>query len=517
MRIAAVDLGSNSFHLLVVDARPDGTFVPLVREKEMLRLGDVVAEHGRITDDAADAAVEVLRRFRSLADGAGADEYVACATSALREAEDDSGLIDRLSLETGLPVRVISGREEARLIFGAVRASVLLDPAPAVCLDLGGGSLEVSVGDVGGLLWSTSLKLGVARLTAELVRRDPPSKGDLDRLHARVVEELGPVAAELADLRPRMLVGTSGTLCDLARMAVALREGTAPASVHQETVTRAELEAVRDQVVERATDQRRRLPGLDSRRADQAPAGVVVALAALDLFDLDAMTVGEWALREGMVLDAIGHHDPADWGDDPRVIRRASVLDLCRRCNWPEGHSGQVAKLACELFDCLLPEHRLSPVDRELLELGALLHDIGVHVSREGHHKHTAYLIEHGRLRGFSPEEVRVLTCLGRYHRNGEPKDSFPAFAALPEDRRDAVTVLVSLLRVADGLDCGSTAAVDSIDVELDDDEATLRVEGPGDIDLELWGARRKKGMLERMLGRTLHVVAADRPAVCHG
>ena len=175
MRIAAIDLGTNSFHLLAVDAHPDGTFVPLVREKEMLRLGDAVSRDGRISDRLMEEAVAAVRRFGAMAAGVGCEEVVACATSAVREADNGSELVDRIAAETGVTPRVISGRDEARLIFAAVRASVLLDPGPALCFDLGGGSLEIMVGDRAGLLWSTSLKLGVARLTAELVESDPLS------------------------------------------------------------------------------------------------------------------------------------------------------------------------------------------------------------------------------------------------------------------------------------------------------------------------------------------------------
>ena len=182
VRIAALDLGSNSFHLLVADAHPDGTFEPLVRDKEMLRLGSVVASTGEIGAAAAASAVEVVRRFRALAESLEADEIVACATAALRDARDSAAVVDRIEAETGVKVRVISGREEARLIFGAVRASVVIEPGPALALDLGGGSLELMVGDAQGLSWATSLKLGVGRLTADLVRGDPPTGGDRRRV-----------------------------------------------------------------------------------------------------------------------------------------------------------------------------------------------------------------------------------------------------------------------------------------------------------------------------------------------
>jgi exopolyphosphatase/guanosine-5'-triphosphate,3'-diphosphate pyrophosphatase len=337
VRIAAADLGSNSFHLLVVQAHADGSFDTLVREKEFLRLGDVVARTGRITDEAATAAVDCMRRFRQVCDNLGVDELVAYGTAALREAEGSAALVDRIREEVGVAVRVIGGRDEARLVFSAVRASIVLDPSPAVCLDLGGGSLEVAVGDAGGLLWSDSVRLGVARLTAELVRDDPPSVDDIARVRARVEAELGPIAREIADLAPRMLVGTSGTLCDLARMA-ALRSGADPTalagSVNQLTVSREQLDVVIAKLLSLPSAKRAEMPGLEARRSDLVPAGAVLLSTAMDLFGIEQLTVGEWALREGMVLEAIARHDPVDWRDDPRAMLQASVLSLCRRCAW---------------------------------------------------------------------------------------------------------------------------------------------------------------------------------------
>ncbi len=509
MRIAAMDLGSNSFHLLVVEARPDGTFDPLVREKEMLRLGDAVARTGRIGDDRAGRALEVLHRFDALAESLGVDERVALATSALREAENGAELVDRIEAEVGCSVEVISGAREARLIFGAVRASVLIDPGPALALDLGGGSLEVMVGDRAQLCLAESLKLGVARLTADLVHDDPLSAADLGRLRGRVERDLAPLAGEVARLGPRMLVGSSGTLCALARMAVAQRSGEVPSSVNQLTVALSDLGEVHQRLVSLPAAERQRLPGLESRRVDLAPTGSVVLMSIMDMFGFDRLTTSEWALREGIVIEAIGAHDPADWTDDARGMRRASVLDLCRRCGWQESHATQVARLAIDLFDQTLPLHGLGPDDRELLDYGALLHDIGEHVSVEGHERHTAYLIENGRLRGFSPEEINLLACLGRFHRRGSPKVSFDAFASLNGKGRDRAVRLVALLRVADALDRSHAGSVEGIDVELLADQVRLRALCHGDIELERWGLRRKRGLFEEVFGRRLEVSAA--------
>ncbi len=509
MRLAALDMGSNSFHLLVVQVREDGGFLPLTREKEMLRLGDVVTRHGYVTPEAEDRAVAAVRRLCGLADAAGAEELVVCATSAIREAANSGEVVDRIREETGVRARVIGGLEEARLIFRAVQASILIDPGPALALDLGGGSLEVMVGDARALHWARSAKLGVARLTAELVRHDPASTGDRKRLEKRVDEVLEPLAGEVAAFAPRMVVGTSGTFCTLARMIEARRSGTLPTSVNQLTVTRAEIDALADELASSSVAARRRLPGLDERRADLILAGAVIAQGALRTFAGEGLTVGDWALREGMVLDAIDRHDPTEFSGDPRAIRRASVLSLCRRCGWDEVHSSQVARLALQLFDGTAGLHRLGGADRELLEYGALLHDIGEHVSPEGHHKHTAYLIEHGRLRGFEPAEVAVLATLGRYHLRGDPKAVFEPFGRLDTDRQRQVRVLVGLLRVADGLDRSHAATVGDLDVMAGRPSIRIVVGAHGDPELEVWGARRKLDLLERALGRPVMVDAA--------
>src|SRR6476646_1221772 len=189
MRIAALDLGSNSFHLLVADVHLDGTFT-------------AVARHGRIPGPTADRAIAAVSRLRQLADALGAREVIAKATSAIRTAANGSELVDRIEAESGVEVEVINGIEEARLVFAAVRASVVLEPAPALCIDVGGGSVEIMIGDASGLRWATSLPLGVGRLTAELVRHDPPMKTDRTALEERVRAVLAPLVDEVRTRAP---------------------------------------------------------------------------------------------------------------------------------------------------------------------------------------------------------------------------------------------------------------------------------------------------------------------------
>jgi exopolyphosphatase/guanosine-5'-triphosphate,3'-diphosphate pyrophosphatase len=510
VRIAALDLGSNSFHLLVADAHPDGTFEPLARDKEMLRLGSVVAATGEVGESAAKAAVDVVRRFRALAESLGAEEIVACATAALREARDSNSVVDRIEAATGIKIRVISGREEARLIFLAVRASVVIEPGPALAMDLGGGSLELMIGGARGMGWSTSLKLGVGRLTAALVRGDPPTGGDRRRIVHAVSTAVGRVLPDISSLAPRIAIGSSGTLETLIRLAAGRRGGPPPASVNQLTVTVRELDALTNDLVRMTSNERAELPGVDARRADLLPSGALLAVTVLDLTGIDEIMGCEWALREGIVLDAIGRHSEAEWRGDPRGIRRESVLGLCRRSGWNEQHATKVARLALEVFDGTTSLHGLGDADRELLELGALLHDIGEHVSMEGHDRHTAYLIENGRLRGFRPDEVAMLACLGRFHKRGSPKISFEPFSRLSDAGQERVAKMVAILQVADALDRSHGGPVRGVEVYSSPGLVEVVVEADDDIDLELWGLRRKRELFEKLFDCRLEVVDAQ-------
>jgi len=505
MRIAALDLGTNSFHLLIADVHPDGSFTPLAREKEMLRLGDSVSREGFIPPDAADLAVATVRRMKMLAQAAHATEIVACATSAIRLAANGDELVDRIERDTGVAVDVINGLTEARLIFGAIRASVLLEPAPALCLDLGGGSLEVMVGTASGLLWATSENLGVARLTADFVHSDPIAKADRRALRAHLTTALRRVARDTAQYEPKLVVGSSGTLEDLAAMVAARRDTQIPVSLNQLTFTRDEFLPLHEEIVSSKASERRRFVGLEPRRVDLIVAGSTFLATAFEVFEFDEMTISEWSLREGILLDVIGHHDPADWTDDPRSIRRASVQGLTRRCSAPEDHSRQVARLALELFDQTTELHGLDAHDREMLEYAALLHDIGEHVAHDGHHRHAAYLVRHGGLRGFAPEEVSLLAALARWHRRGEPRAT-EEFGPLGPGGEERLRKLAALLRIADGLDRSRSQAVDDIDVRVGPSLVMIRLTRNRDAELEQWGARRKRELFEKVFRRELEV-----------
>jgi exopolyphosphatase/guanosine-5'-triphosphate,3'-diphosphate pyrophosphatase len=509
VRIAALDLGSNSFHLVVVETRPDGSFLPLAREKEMLRLGDVVASFGSLPEASIEEAIDTVRRFKTIADLQHCDEIVAMATAAMRQAANGPEAAERIEAATGVRIQVVSGIREAQLIFDAVRASVLIDPSPALCADLGGGSLELSVGDRFGLTYATSLHLGVGKLTTDYIRTDPPSKKDRARLKDQIAKSLDTVLEDILACGPKLLIGTSGTLCALARAAAARRDGIVPTSVNQLTVTARELAALSDVIYELPSLERARVPGIDARRAELLPAGAAVAEALMERTGLRELTVSEWGLREGIIISTIAKHDRVELTNDPRAIRRASVMSLCSRSRWPEAHSRQVARLALELFDATAAVHGLDGEDRELLELGALLHDIGELVSRDGHARHSAYLIENGDLRGFSPIEIQMLACLGRYHVRGRPRESFQSWESLERKDRDRVSKMLSILRIADGLDASHDSVIGHLGAELSGLGVEMVASARGDAELERWMLQRKRALFQELfeIPITLEVV----------
>jgi len=337
-------------------------------------------------------------------------------------------------------------------------------------------------------------------------------------VETRIADGLAPVVDEVRNRKPRMAVGTSGTINDLARLAAANDDGEIPASANGLRIHVDQLHALQRLIVRMSSAERRRLPGIEDKRADLLPAGVTLLAKIFDVFELAVMVTSDWALREGIVLDAVRVHDPDDWSDDPRALRRAAVAGLARRCGSDIEHSQHVAVLALSLFDQTQALHQLDDSDREMLEDAALLHDIGQHVSRKGHHRHAAYLVDHAQLRGFAPDEIQFVAALVRHHRRGDIKTSEPRAAALDKSSRDRLRKLAALLRLADGLDRGRRGVVDGVDVNVGADLVVLRLRARDNAELELWGVRRRRDRFEKVFERELEATvtrgAAQRTAV---
>lgn len=314
-RIAVVDLGSTSFTLLVADVTADGHVVRIAREREMLRLGAALAQESKFSDELCDRAVEAGRQLHRLADRAGAQELVAVATSAVRDAKNGRKLAERLSRALGSEVRILSGEEEARLIFSAFRRRVGLGDENALGLDLGGGSLELAVGNASSLRFETTLRLGVSRLHGELVASDPMTAAEMRALKARVEEALDPIAGRVRALGPVRSIAAGGTVRALARLLLGAPDEAPSADLRGLLVSTEDFDGLARRLARSSHADRLELPGVDEKRADLLPTGAVIMATVLERLSLPGLMICDWGLREGVILDALA----ARAAEQPRI------------------------------------------------------------------------------------------------------------------------------------------------------------------------------------------------------
>jgi exopolyphosphatase/guanosine-5'-triphosphate,3'-diphosphate pyrophosphatase len=304
-RIAVLDLGSSSFHLLVADAEPGGALHRVGRERVMLRLGATLVESGRIPPAARARAVETVAQMRSDAEQAGAQVILPVATAALREASNNREVIDDLSEALGTPVRLLTGREEAHLIFRALRQRLGLGDAPVLGLDLGGGSLELAIGTGAGVAWETTLPLGAVRLHHELAPADPMKPGEARAIRERVAAELEPAVREVRRRVPERAIAIGGTVRALFRLLRTKEAGAAVRIPIEGEVEATELADLAERLTHLSSRQRLELPGISARRVDLVPTGAVIVATLAELLGCTRIGVGDWGLREGVILEAV--------------------------------------------------------------------------------------------------------------------------------------------------------------------------------------------------------------------
>lgn len=453
MRCAVLDLGSNSFHLLVADV--EGSAVaPVRREREMLHLGRAVARHGQIPVDLEVRAVATVDRLADLARRSGAQEVVAVGTEALRGPER-AALVARLSEVAGTPIEILDGAEEARLAYLGARASVDVEQEPTLVIDLGGGSLELAIGTGERILWACSLPLGASRLTAMLDPLDPDdmdepvSERQLDELRAHIARQLDAAVATVSEHAPATVLAVGGTVRALARLLAARADRWLPSTVNQAPLTLDELaDAVAD-LTQVGTAERARMPGVKSRRADHLHVAAVVVEATLRRVGGATARVSDWGLREGVLLHRFGKIRVPQG----TTLREQQVSWLQRTFTPDDAHPDHVAASAVRLFDASAELHGHGTHARELLSHAAHLHAIGSALALRRQQEHGAYLIEHAELRGFDPEELAVLHTLVRFHPSRGISQRSSAFASLPAQTRDMTSDLLALLQIADALD----------------------------------------------------------------
>jgi exopolyphosphatase/guanosine-5'-triphosphate,3'-diphosphate pyrophosphatase len=515
-KLAAIDIGTNSIKLLVATVDADGSLEVLSREKAMVRLGSETLSTGRLSPEAIEAAASTVEQFLRSVSAQGAELVRTVATCAVREAGNSSELIEEVRRRTGVTVDVVSGEEEARLINLAVRSEFASRLDPLFMVDIGGGSTEFVISNGSRVLLTESLPLGVVRLAARYLRSDPLSDRDRKAMKKEIRAVAKKAAQAVRKKGFKTCVGSSGTIQSLSLVfdgAILGRE--VPVSGHR-TLTRKGLKKV-NRLLRRTTEKEKlRIAGLDPRRRDIAAPGGILLAWILKRTGAESIVVGERGLREGILLDYTSQTGQKP--DVDRDVRARSVDRLLRRGNAEVLHAAHVARLALEIFDRTHALHQLTATEREWLQYGALLHDIGCYVGYARHQRHSYYLITHGDLTGFSAEEVEIIASLARYHKGGGPKARHENWQRLNPYLRLVVEKLAAMLRIADGLDRSHRQLVTEVECRVRSRRVDFSVTARGDCEAELDLARRKADLFEHVFDRraVFRAVPAEREEETH-
>ncbi|SDG95358.1 Ppx/GppA phosphatase family protein [Psychroflexus sediminis] len=511
-RIAAIDLGTNSFHAVLVDIYPDGSFRTVNKLKEMVILAEKGLED-RLSREAMDRGLEALKRIKFLCDSHHVETILAYATSAIREAENGGDFIEEAEEETGIRIRAISGKMEAELIGIAIRYSIDLKDEMVLMADIGGGSVEFIIGNNQKFIYYNSLKLGVARMAAAFVNSDPIEDKDIDHLQKHYREELAEVLKLAKEHHVKTIIGSSGTMENIAEMVAHKNSLPTKMSLNELEFSTVDFKDLYTNFIKLDKSQRLDQKGLEEKRVDIINPGMVLVNFLVDELKLETFKISEAALREGMIMNFITNKKEQlnlDLVANFKDPRRRSVFELLRKCNWAEAHSQHVARFALQLFDEFKQELKLEESDRELLEFAALLHDIGYYISYRKHHKHALYLIRYSDLLGFKEDEINIMANVARYHRKSAPHKRHKRYRKLNKANRNRVKKLSAILRIADGLDRSHYQNVQKLEIEHKDETVHLRITTQADPELEIWGTLRKADLLEKLIGKTIKVFQAE-------
>lgn len=512
--VAFVDLGTNSVRLQVIRFQAGGGYNVVAQEKETVRLGEGEFVGRRLLPAAMDRAALVCCRFVRMAGALGAEEVVAVATSACREASNRQEFIDRLRREAGLVVHMISGKEEARLIYLGVSSAMSLSQQQALFIDIGGGSTEVICGDHEDYRYLDSLKLGAIRLTSMFFKageEGPVARSRYRRIQRHVRSTAVRAIQQLSKHDLQTAIGSSGTITALGDVAARRFRGREIS--RDEVVTRAELREVVELLCGLTLAQRRDVPGLNPARADIIIAGAAILETILDELRIREVRVSERSLRDGLVIDYLARMGSGRFGSRQSrrdALRQRSVVQLARSCQFDESHSRQVAALTLMLFDSgrEIGLHQQSEEDRNLLEFAAMLHDIGTFVSYTNHATHSYYLVRNADLLGFDQDEILVMATVARFHQRQQPKKKDPEFALLDEVTQRKVRMQAMFLRFAEALDRGHRGVVLSARFRRHEDgevELVLRIQS--EAELELWGVQNHFKGFEKTFGQPIRLV----------
>jgi exopolyphosphatase/guanosine-5'-triphosphate,3'-diphosphate pyrophosphatase len=516
-RIAAIDVGSNSIRLVVAEVLASGGYRVLDEERENTRLAAAMSRTGRLDPKSADATVNVLRNFLSIATGYGAGQIRAIGTSAIRDAEDGPEFCDRVRKELKLSIEVISATEEARLAFLSVARAFDISGREVAVADIGGGSTEIVLASSGLIDQVYETRLGAVRVAEECGVTGSSSERRVTKLREYVDRALKKEMGK-PPLVPDMLFGTGGTFTALAAMIMA-SQGQAGQPMWGFRVTRAQIRHLVSDLAQMSLEKRCKVAGLSPQRADIIVAGLAIIERIMKLLRVNVVQVHTRGVRDGLLLTMVADMQTkraAATDDDTRSVpatipaeeRRASVEEFAKNCGVDLPHARQVSRIAGSLWEQLARPLNLKSDDRELIEAAALVANVGYLINFEGHHKHSYHLIVNSELPGFERRQLQVLANVARYHRGNAPKNKHEQFRELSAEDQGRVRSLAAILRLALALDRTHQQHVGEVKARVREDGVQIIVHAQGDAGVDLWAAERKVDMFEKVFNRKVRFSA---------
>ncbi len=507
-RLAAIDIGSNSLKLAVVEAAASNSFTIISQDRERVRLGQETLQNKFLSAEAIDLSVDAIARFKSIAEMREVDSLRAVATASVRQAKNATEFVRIVEERTGVYVEVLPSLEEARLIgiaasqyFGQANSSILN-------IDIGGGSTEISLMENGEPNKLFSMKLGAVGLTEKYLRSDPPKAKELKKIRNEIAFALEKPVRKIKGEEWQIASGTSGTILSLASL-IGFHETDDLTEFAPIKFKR--LVGLNKILQQLTTADRGKIPVINERRAEVIISGGLILEGVMQALGIDALDPCPYALREGVIIDQLREIETESLPPVPDVDDRKlrDVFAVGRRFGYEENHALKVADMAEKIFDELAPIYDLGRYERTLLSAAALLHDVGYHISHEAHHKHSLYLIKYSEITGFTEDEKSIIANVARYHRKAFPKSHHSYYTALSKTARSIVDRLSSILRIADGLDRGYEGRVSDIKIEKGKKDLTLTLISDEDCANEIYAIKIKKEFFEKTYGCNLLVTQA--------
>jgi exopolyphosphatase/guanosine-5'-triphosphate,3'-diphosphate pyrophosphatase len=510
--IAAIDVGTNSFHLVIASVNNRGILHVNSREKEVVRLGKSTDSKDMklIYPDAIERGIVALKKFSALAKSQNA-EVRAVATSAVREAVNQKAFLDRVRNETGIEIEVVSGIEEGRLIYiGAIHALPILDKK-ALIIDIGGGSTETVIGLKGNILFGKSEKLGAIRLTNHFFPNNEINDEQIVKCRNFIRGEWAPVMQSIRETGFDIVVGTSGTILNIAAMTLTRNDSYVPDILNGLSVSKNDILNIIKKIIKAKTvAERNKIEGIDPARVDIILGGALILEYIIEQLNIDRILISSYALREGIVFDTVQKKKAIQEYKHLSHLRFDSVSSLCQRFGINTVHAEHVKNISIQLFDDLQQLHQLNYEYRELLEVASILHDVGYFISHDQHHKHSHYIISQSIMPGFTMNEAEIIALIARYHRKSHPKKKHPEFMRLSPANKNAVNYLAGILRISEGLDRRQQQLVQCVKAELFNGSINININSSSDTlkpDIELWEAERRKLLLEETFKKPINLI----------